>query len=626
MKNNTKNLLILVLLFTGFFNKAYSSNDSEINKYVKLYKEDFANVKNLKFVSEKLIEFGKKKSIDSLSHFGYNGLAAYFNNYGDNVSAIKNFENAIKFISLKSNINEVVYTYYCLSGCYFNIKYFNYASKYLKSLKEILRKSNSTEFVEIYKFRTLVLESQIAIETGSLNLAFNIINELKSSKYCQIIKNDKTKTNEYLFYDLQMMYFAFKNESEGYLKVAFDYLRFSETDPEPQTKCLALFRLVHYYTYINLDLDSSLTYLNEIKKLGYNNSLSFQLKTYEDLAYLYKNINNDSTLKYSLLQYNESDTSNFLIHKINACNNLSDIYNAIKDYKNAYKYSSEFSSLQEKLRQKDKSDEINIINLINEIGQNETKTEKIKADNKLAKFKLYLFVLLILFISLVLLYVNLKQKRSLTLSELKALRSQLNPHYLSNSLQSVQNLILNNKKEDAIEIIGMYGKVMRSILNNSEKQFIPILNEIQTLQLYIELENMRLGNKCDFFIDSSNISDDVLNKLTVPSMLIQPFVENAIIHGLQNKKNGNKELIIKFDFIKNKKLLCEVLDNGVGRTKNNETNTRKSFGIKNIKDRFLYYSKLLNIHTEVKIIDLFDEDNNPSGTKVILHLPFKLEK
>lgn len=219
---------------------------------------------------------------------------------------------------------------------------------------------------------------------------------------------------------------------------------------------------------------------------------------------------------------------------------------------------------------------------------------------------------------------KLRNKQQLSESELKALRAQINPHYLSNSLQSLQNLILDKRTDEAINILGQYGKVMRNILYNSEKQFIPLHTEIDTLKQYMELESLRYGYEYVFTIKTEGINDALLKAIQIPSMLIQPFIENAIIHGLMRKKNETRELYLQFSY-EGTHLICAVIDNGIGRrnTQQKQSN-RKSLGNKNVEERFKLYGKLLNMKTEIEVQDLTDENGNAKGTKVILTLPYKL--
>jgi hypothetical protein len=214
---------------------------------------------------------------------------------------------------------------------------------------------------------------------------------------------------------------------------------------------------------------------------------------------------------------------------------------------------------------------------------------------------------------------KLKNELILMESELKALRAQINPHYLSNSLVSLQQLILKDNKLQALEVLSRYGKVMRSILNNSEHPFVSLYTEISTLKEYMELEALLLFENAEFNIHCKSIDNALLQSIQIPSMLIQPYVENAIIHGLIPKNRGPYQLSVSFEF--NERLICTVQDNGVGRSPQIQNSQRISKGNKNVENRLKLYGKLLQQTMTVEIFDLKNELNEPIGTKVVIILP-----
>lgn len=201
---------------------------------------------------------------------------------------------------------------------------------------------------------------------------------------------------------------------------------------------------------------------------------------------------------------------------------------------------------------------------------------------------------------------------------LEALRSQMNPHFIFNALNSINRYIIRNSKETASEYLIKFSKLMRMILENSKSTSVTLENELQALQLYVELEALRFDNKFDF-----NISiDPAINKssVVIPPLIFQPFVENAIWHGLMNKQERGS-ISIKVNQKQNNKLLVVIEDNGVGRQKATEFNSRthdgKSFGMQITKDRLNAFNKSEN---NLKIIDLFDSQNNSAGTRVEIEL------
>lgn len=200
--------------------------------------------------------------------------------------------------------------------------------------------------------------------------------------------------------------------------------------------------------------------------------------------------------------------------------------------------------------------------------------------------------------------------------EMKALRAQMNPHFLFNSLNSIKSLILKTKEKEASQYLNKFATLLRSILNNSEKQKIKLSEEIEALKLYIDLEALRFASDFNYQIQIDKTIDSGF--IRIPPLLLQPFVENAIWHGLLPKISGNSKLNIniirKEDF-----LFFEIEDNGVGRKKAAalpKKENEKSMGIDITKKRI----QLLQDENDIEIIDLVDNNQQALGTKVIIKL------
>ena len=207
-------------------------------------------------------------------------------------------------------------------------------------------------------------------------------------------------------------------------------------------------------------------------------------------------------------------------------------------------------------------------------------------------------------------------------NELKALRAQMNPHFLFNSLNSIQHYIISNKGDEAVFYLNRFAKLMRMILSNSEKTNITLNEEINGLKIYIELEQMRFSNLFNFNINVDKTIDADYEQ--IPSMLLQPYVENAILHGLV-PKNGGGLLQINF-FIKDNFLHVIIEDNGIGRKKSAEvkshsTKSHTSMGMKITKDRLRLLSNVEQISYTINFIDLQDVHGNPTGTRAEITWP-----
>lgn len=208
--------------------------------------------------------------------------------------------------------------------------------------------------------------------------------------------------------------------------------------------------------------------------------------------------------------------------------------------------------------------------------------------------------------------------------ELKALRSQMNPHFIFNTLNSIQLYISNNNFKDSKRYITNFSRLIRMVLNHSEKSTITLREEIDMLNLCVGLEKIRFDNQFEYQL---KIDDELdLDCDRIPPMLLQPFIENAIWHGLMKKTE--KGLIQVEMSVQNDSLICIVQDNGIGREaaekiKEERKIKNKSVGMSITKERLNLMNSELYKGLNVELIDLFDNNNIACGTKVIVKIPLK---
>ena len=201
--------------------------------------------------------------------------------------------------------------------------------------------------------------------------------------------------------------------------------------------------------------------------------------------------------------------------------------------------------------------------------------------------------------------------------ELRALKSQMNPHFIFNTLNSIQHFISSNNFKDSNRYITNFSKLIRMVLNQSDKSYITLREETEMLNLYLSLEQVRFSNEFEFII---NLDDNIdLDFDKIPPMLLQPFVENAIWHGLMNK-NEKGQIEIKFS-IDGDYLLCTVKDNGIGRVAAEEIKAtrkiqNKSVGMTITKERLNIINSEMYENMNVEVIDLYNKNNLPTGTTV----------
>ncbi|MCL8009296.1 histidine kinase [Gelidibacter japonicus] len=198
--------------------------------------------------------------------------------------------------------------------------------------------------------------------------------------------------------------------------------------------------------------------------------------------------------------------------------------------------------------------------------------------------------------------------------EMLALRSQMNPHFIFNSLNALKNLVMQSREEDAISYLDNFSLLLRNILQNSSKNTITVEEELEILELYLSLEKSRLGNDFSYVIQCD--SREILSQYSIPPLLLQPFVENAIWHGLYPSYRPEKKLSLVFDT--SKQLQITIEDNGIGRKESSKTKkTHQSAGTNITRERLTLYNHVSHTQMQLNILDL--EDNGiPSGTRITI--------
>jgi len=271
----------------------------------------------------------------------------------------------------------------------------------------------------------------------------------------------------------------------------------------------------------------------------------------------------------------------------------------------------------EKLKSKQELKEAESVFLQREVG--------LKADVvKSQKVLIYVLLSVIFLGSLTLIYVFRVAKQRRIANQklaLRSLRSQMNPHFIFNALNSVNSFISNNDERSANKFLTDFSNLMRTVMENSEQEFIALDKELEILNIYTKLEQFRFKDKFNYCIsipDSLDSSD-----IQIPPMLIQPFVENAIWHGLRYKESEGL-LNISFDLI-NENLKVEIVDNGIGRTKSRALKTKnqkshKSSALKNIESRILLFNEIYKVQIQSLIRD---KEPDGTGTVVTLIVPQK---
>ena len=334
---------------------------------------------------------------------------------------------------------------------------------------------------------------------------------------------------------------------------------------------------------------------------------------------------------------------------------LSELYKATRNFDSAYAYYVKYADLKDSLNNEGKEQVL----IQKEMQYNFDKKEDslhfqntlLSKNNTLSKLKLRQqwlysigFMLLLLSIGGFVFYRNRNKQAKLILqlekeraeqkqreaeferkvsdAALNSLRSQMNPHFIFNCLNSIKLYAVDNNADSATEYLGKFSRLMRLVLENSKSDLISLTQEIETLQLYMDMEAMRFKEKMRYEINVAKNVD--MDYIEIPPMLIQPYVENAIWHGLMSKEDGGK-ITLSFNCQDNN-LEIIVTDNGVGRARAAELKSKsamahKSFGMSITHQRIELINQMYNTNMSVMVNDLYDGEGNATGTEIRIDIP-----
>ena len=210
---------------------------------------------------------------------------------------------------------------------------------------------------------------------------------------------------------------------------------------------------------------------------------------------------------------------------------------------------------------------------------------------------------------------------------LTALRGQMNPHFVSNCLNSIKHLIQQGKDEEAIEYLIKFSKLHRIMVEQFHDQKVPLSKELEICRYYLEMENLRFKDSFTYQFEIQ-ADEDLISFVEIPPLLLQPFIENAIWHGLLKKK-GQKQLDIRIQQ-EESNLRCIIEDNGIGRKAASKrpkpgsgSKKRKSTGIQNTREKIRIFQELYQVPIDLHIVDKFDDAGQAKGLKVEFLIGFE---
>jgi hypothetical protein len=404
------------------------------------------------------------------------------------------------------------------------------------------------------------------------------------------------------------------------------------------------FLLSHQY-------DSALAiFLPPIEHLRKGNDQGDLMRVLIDAAKAYEGKKNEvAALQYAREGLSIAQEANVKPYMIDGYQLLSEINNHLHKNDSVYFFMQRFFLLKDSIANeqflwrltnyKKQADFKNKVAQLSLLGQdNNIKEEKLK-NASLLKWVLIIGLFIIAMTSVIIYKsLNLKRKNEKLKSdhehailmqnaaelEMQALRAQMNPHFIFNCLSSINRFILKNETEAASDYLTKFSRLIRMVLNNSKNPFITLEDELDMLKLYLDMERLRFKDSFDYSINFINSID--VDNVFVPPLLLQPFAENAIWHGLMHKEGqGYLEIALS---IENKILTCIITDNGIGRNKaaifkSKSAEKQKSMGLHITTERLAILNKNMGEQTYFNIEDITDDDGKVAGTKVILKMHYK---
>lgn len=325
----------------------------------------------------------------------------------------------------------------------------------------------------------------------------------------------------------------------------------------------------------------------------------------------------------------------------NALSLLAMAYVKLNQFEKAYQYQLGYAEIKDSLINEDKNRQIAEMQTKYDTEKKEKENESLLKTTKIQELQLtrrnYIIyglaavaALLLVIGFLVLNQNKLRAKQRAAELEQNAmkleqqlLRSQMNPHFIFNSLNAIQSFLYDHNPEEAGNYLSKFAILVRLILENSRREFIPLEKEIKFLEHYLELQQLRFEDAFDFEIITS--SDIDIKATAIPPMLAQPFIENAVEHGFQRLKDKG-QITVNFE-LKEKELLFTITDNGIGRTAaaklyGTQNGNHASLATQITEERLTILNKRHDQSINMRIVDLNSSNNGNSGTKVTFQIPF----
>lgn len=620
-------LFFTTLIFVFFSTRSFAKDDSlkhnnnELKQILtQAYNAIVANPDSAKQIistADKLVETTNDKSLKAL-YFRYKGLI-YQLNFDPNNALTYYFLSQKIYIELSDSTNINILSN-GIGGCYMMTGEYLTAKKYLTEALQYAEQINDSTTIT----NTCINLSYIHIDQKEYDIAESQL--LKAVKYA---KTDFQKCRS--INNLGEIYINKNDYTKAlkYFRDAFEVAR-SANDNLMISLILSNIGVLHMNSG---QTDSAYFYLKKVVKQNPKYIDHYLLaQTYKHIANLeFENGNKLEAKKNIDSALSIAQQYNLKRVVAESYDWLSIWYNEHSEFKKAYDYKTLATEINDSLFNEAKSKQIKELETVYQNKQKQSEIELLTEQNKanqlqirsnraiIASLTIGVLLILVLFVLLFRQHKLKASAKSLQI-EHQLLRSQMNPHFIFNALGAIQNQVLQKPAIEATTYIASFAKLMRSTLNNSRNELISLENDIETLTEYLTLQKLRLKEKLQyqFNIDLPYSTDEI----AIPPMLLQPFIENAVEHGIAKK--NIPEGIINIEFKANSdRLTITVEDDGIGLQQGSEATGTKheSLASKITYERMLALSKEYKKDFHHSISNRINEDGSIAGVKVIVEIP-----
>ncbi|WP_099546118.1 tetratricopeptide repeat protein [Maribacter sp. 4G9] len=599
---------------------------SDIDSILRNYRKDTLS---MRFV----IQASKKNSYPDGELYALNQLGRVYRDISNYPKALELFQQALKLSIESDNLEFRIYSLNMISVVYRRTEAIKSALDYSQEALELAETIKPED-------RSTGIKRSINVSLNSIGNIYQLLEQydLAIQKFKESMQLEKELDNK-LGLAINHQNVGECYEAQGKLEPALDNfqksLSYNEEISSEKGKIICNYSIAHIYVHMK-KMDEALALLTSslerAKILGNQEIIATILN---NLGWANLNIGDYTQAELYLKEgLKIAKTYNYPSEVAEANKFLSELWMKKDDFKKAMDFYKESKKYEELVTNNLNVRYVNdmIVRYEAEKQNDQLKSLEEEVKNQAITLRKNKTMLLVTFIGLALaagiLYILYRQyqlsseKKLLTLEQ-TMLRSQMNPHFLFNSLNSIKLYIINNEKKNAVHYLNKFSKLVRKILEASSQREISLAEELETVELYMNIENIRFSNEIIFKI---NIADDIdVHGVKIPSLILQPFLENALWHGLSSKE-GEKN--IQLDVMKGREgfIKIAITDDGVGRDAAEKIKERKvlkgkSVGIDITKERLANFSKDYQNSFQVEIIDIYDDDNKPSGTRIMLHIP-----